>query len=169
MEINTIILILASTASIAALAWLLFSLRKLLKNLNIKKFFLEIFEFIGKKLTHLTSKLPTGKAHRPRLFSDEKIRIFSEKKRNPFRKMKWKNLQTHRERVRFIYVSYLQSKIKKGAIVTPSNTPNELSQKLNPGNKSPDAQLFPLYNKARYANETTPITEEEITEILPLK
>ncbi|MCL2386425.1 MAG: hypothetical protein FWC89_02640 [Defluviitaleaceae bacterium] len=130
------------------------------------------FARLARKIKELASKLPRvplpalRKSNRLTLFHDEKIRVFTHKKRDPFRKMKWKNLQSHRERVRFIYVSFLQQKIKKGAIVKPSDTPNELSVTLN-ANEDPTTQLFSLYNIARYSHDKTAIAEEEVEYILP--
>jgi len=129
----------------------------------------KMFEFLEEKFGILVArvKLPQwNKNSRLTHFQDERIRIFSEKKRNNFRKMKWKTLQNHRERVRFIYVSFLERKIKKGAVVLVSETPSELAVKFNDGDEL-TAKLFSLYNTARYAGDETIVAESDIVEILP--
>ncbi|MCL2373049.1 MAG: hypothetical protein FWC78_06570 [Defluviitaleaceae bacterium] len=131
-------------------------------------FIAELFSRLAARVSSLTGRLPRlpGKRRGNRLahYQDEKIRITFERGRNPFRKMKWKNMQTNRDRVRFIYASYLQQKIKKGASITPTETPNELSVKLTTPEDAA-AALFPLYNKARYS--TAEVGKDEIHQILP--
>ena len=133
----------------------------------------KIVELLGKIFAPVVRRfqnfqLPTWRrANRLTYFQDEKIRIISgSKKRNPFRKMKWRALQNHRERVRFIYISFLQQKIRKGATVLPSHTPNELHVKLNI-NDDPTTRLFSLYNMARYAGDDAIVQKEDVEEILP--
>jgi len=124
-----------------------------------------ILEFLGNKLAAIAAKLPRfnmpqiRKRSRIKFFQDEKTRI--EKNRVPFRKMKWKNLQNNRQRVRFIYISFLQRKIKKGTIILPSETPNELAERLHGGE-----ELFPLYNVARYAGDDASVEAEDVEKII---
>jgi len=126
---------------------------------------LAVFEFLGKKLAAIAAKLPRfsvpqiRRRSRIRFFQDEKTRL--EKNRTPLRKMKWKNLQTNRQRVRFIYIAFLQRKIKKGTTVLPSETPNELAMRLQGGE-----ELFPLYNVARYAKDNISVEEEDLEKIM---
>lgn len=174
--------------------WLYFQLRAFMKILgeyewenpvtvrikkNLRKIFDTIFTFLGeilapiiRKLKELADKLPRfqlprrRKTNRLTLFQDERTRMSFDKKHNLFHKIKWKNLQSHRERIRFIYISFLQQKIKKGAVVLPSDTPNELAVKL----KTDDdltVKLCSLYNVARYADADTFIEKEDVEKVLP--
>ena len=175
---------------VTCLVWFYFQARAFVKILiqyglenpvktRVKKLLKKIFggvlafaESLGAKFALLFAKLPRfklpslpkRKANRLIFFQDEKARIFSAKKRDQFRKMKWKNLN-HRERVRFIYISFLRGKIKKGAIVLPNETPNELAVKL--ANDTRTETLFSLYNVARYASAETSVEKEEVENILP--
>jgi len=124
-----------------------------------------IFAPVARRLQRI--QLPRWReTNRLTLFQDEKIRLLADKRRNPFRVMKWKSLLNHRERIRFIYISYLQRKIKKGAIVLPSDTPNELNIKLSAGDDL-SARLFSLYNVARYAGDDAIVEKEEVETVLP--
>jgi hypothetical protein len=128
------------------------------------------------KIKALGSKLPRlnlpnfRKRSRLTFFQDERTRVDFARGGNFFRKMKWKALQNHRERVRFIYISFLRGKIKKGVAVPPSYTPNELAAKFNETDTetSPATdRLFSLYNTARYARAEAVISKEEVEQVLP--
>jgi len=173
---------------IASLAWLYYQLRaliRILRRYGIKNpvtsrinralglLVGKIIELLGKIFAPVVRKfqnfqLPSWRrANRLTSFQDEKVRIRSgNERRVPFRKMKWRTLQNHRERVRFIYISFLQQKIKKGAAVLPSDTPNELHMKLCVDD-DPTTRLFSLYNMARYAGDDAVIEKEDVEEILP--
>ncbi|MCL2404376.1 MAG: hypothetical protein FWC92_02385 [Defluviitaleaceae bacterium] len=173
----------------ASFVWLYFQLRMLVKILRRYGIKNPITSRIGKFIGRLAGllvvflgsifapmirklqgiRLPKLRAaNRITVFQDEKVRLSSPRKRNPFRPMKWGSLQSHRERIRFIYISFLRQRIKKGAIVLPYETPNELYIKFTSGDDT-DAvsQLFALYNTARYADTNTFIQKEEVETVLP--
>jgi len=158
------------TAQILSYLWFFISLRAFLKNRIgswLKERIAKILKFIGANLLNIklpNIKFPTRRrTTRITLFQDERTRMRS-KKRNRFRKMKWKNLKSHSERIRFIYISFLQRKINKGAVVLTSDTPNEVAEKLN---AEENIALFKLYNIARYGN--TDVKKEEVETVLHLK
>jgi hypothetical protein len=123
--------------------------------------FLNFLEFVGKKLAKLTSRfsLPSlRKANRLTHYHDEKIRIFGGKERDRLRKLKWRQLKTNRERVRYFYIEFLRKKMKKGVAIPPSATPNELAARLQENH-----DLFTLYNEARYDNDTNDLSNISMT------
>ncbi|MCL2664279.1 MAG: hypothetical protein FWE82_01575 [Defluviitaleaceae bacterium] len=86
-----------------------------------------------------------------------------------FKKMKWKNLQSNRERVRFIYISFLKQKMRQGLEISPADTPNELHGKLLQKNDAAGEKIFPLYNIARYKDDETAIPNSELESVMHLK
>ncbi len=75
--------------------------------------------------------------------------------------MKWKDLKNNADKIRFIYIKYINRLMKKGyrysAILTPMETLNKW--KLE---KDESAYMFPLYTDARYSGGRRPITDEEV-------
>jgi len=103
-----------------------------------------------------------------RRYSDKRTFVVSGKRDNGnrLRKMKWRNLISNRERVRYIYITFLRKQIKAGVEISPADTPNELYAKLKEGhekNSDLDDTLFSLYNIARYNDDRdSSITDEDV-------
>jgi len=124
----------------------------------------KITNTISERAKNIFDKLiPHGKGPLLRRYNDEMAYIKNEKSRlrNKLRKMKWRNLETNRDRIRFIYIAFLKKQIKAGAPISLADTPNELYLKLQEKN-STDHSLFSLYNTARYNNEDDSITTEDV-------
>lgn len=100
-------------------------------------------------------------------YSDERTFVFGGKNSvgSKLRKMKWRSLNNNRERIRYIYITFLKKQIKAGANVRLSDTPNELYTKLHEKNSGLDNTLFSLYNVARYNNNESSITAEDVNRV----
>lgn len=84
----------------------------------------------------------------------------------PFRRLKWRNMNTERDKIRYIYIEYIAKAIRTGFRFHPSQTPNEINAALSRLDTLPDTRLFELYNRARYA-ENDGITPEDVRDLLP--
>ena len=128
--------------------------------------------------------IPQGRSAKAlvlRHFKDERSSAYIERRssRPRFRKLKWKNLTTNQERIRFIYIAFLERQIKKGAAYSTTDTPNELYIKLRMKNSGLSDRLFGLYNRARYqvtrtaegyGNDDTAdtgISAQDVQDVLP--
>jgi hypothetical protein len=161
---QTIFMLAAVMAGMFFVYWLwkkyiVVKLKKALR--KIGGAFLNFFSFVGAKLAKLKDRfsLPSlRKSSRLTHYHDEKIRIFGGKERDRLRKLKWRQLRTNRERVRFFYIEFLRKKMKKGAVIPPSATPNELAARLQENH-----DLFALYNEARYDNDIIDLSNISMT------
>ena len=75
---------------------------------------------------------------------------------------KWKHLQTDRERVRFLYRSMMNERVRKGDLIYSSETPLELKQKQE--NQAHEEELFDLYLSCRYDERSEP-SEEAVEQL----
>jgi len=127
--------------------------------------FAKITNTINERAKNIFGKLISrGNGPLLRRYNDEMTYIKNEKNRlgNRLRKMKWRNLETNRDRIRFIYIAFLKKQIKAGAPISLADTPNELYVKLQEKNNELEDALFSLYNVARYNNEDDSITTEDV-------
>ena len=127
--------------------------------------FAKITNTINERAKNIFGKLiPRGNGPLLRRYNDEMTYIKNEKNRlgNRLRKMKWRNLETNQDRIRFIYIAFLKKQIKAGAPISLADTPNELYVKLQEKNNELEDALFSLYNVARYNNEDDSITTEDV-------
>lgn len=84
-------------------------------------------------------------------------------KKGKNRKMpKWKQLQTDRERLRYLYRQMITARIHSGRIIHASDTPSEL--KLRSENTESEEELFDLYIRLRY-DERNDFTAERVCEL----
>lgn len=83
----------------------------------------------------------------------------------PFRRLKWRDMNTESERVRYIYIEYIKKAIKTGFRFRSSQTPNEIGALFSRLDNLSNSQLFDLYNRARYA-EKDGITPEDVQNLL---
>lgn len=97
--------------------------------------------------------------------TDEKNILFDLDQINPLKKLKrakrprWKDLKNNRERIRFIYRRYIEDRLKKGAKIENSETPDEIRNILENKEVNVPAVLFSSYYIARYAGETGKIDD----------
>lgn len=67
---------------------------------------------------------------------------------------KWKQLQSDRDRMRYLYRKMIGGKIKKGARIYSADTPSEIDKKTE---KTPaEQELFDLYISCRYDERKSP-------------
>ena len=119
---------------------------------------------MAKKFSRITPK--RQKTKRILFYKDEKQHIKYEKRFSQgfLRKMKWRQLQSNSERIRFIYISFLKKKIKEGTELNPSETPNEFYNRLLKKNPAQKGDIFVLYNKARY--KAAGIDEKDVDSVM---
>lgn len=104
---------------------------------------------------------------------DQKSFILS----NPFKKraarrasspelQRWKELSSNSERIRYIYIKYMQKAVKTGFHFDGSKTPDEISHSI----KASDEQsaLFSLYNGARYSGGSYVIHNSDVENSIKL-
>lgn len=75
---------------------------------------------------------------------------------------KWKNMQTDRQKLGYLYYHLITRRIKRGMSARPTDTPAEL--KTRAVNQPPEEQLFDLYIDARY-DERVPLEEAELSKL----
>lgn len=129
--------------------------------------FAKMSNAIRSKTYGIFAKIFPHKGPLLRRYNDERAFVFGEKSRigSRLRKMKWRNLGSNRERIRYIYIAFLKKQIKAGADVNPSDTPNELYVKLHEKNSGLENTLFSLYNVARYSEGEERITVEDVEKV----
>ena len=104
------------------------------------------------KVVNFVANALGGKHQRLGGYKDERISVYHAYKRldSGLRKLKWRQLTTNRDRIRFIYIAFLRRKIKAGANVSPAFTPYEQHAMLHQQDKALKDELFTTYNTARY-------------------
>lgn len=150
-------IILLGFANFFAFAWLL---RELWRK-KWKKRFLRIGQSIFEKLSsffmraaeRILKKFNIGRKHRKNIIGgNAKITFDSDifEKKAAVRKKhpKWKNLQSDRERLSFLYRQMINSKIKSGTRVYACDTPSELLERTQ--NNDAEKEIFDLYIGVRY-------------------
>lgn len=176
--------------SLLGAAWFLINLRlylkkrlppilqKIVKSKYMQKSFAFLKQLFERALSllaksKLAAKLTSAfsgktKINRLSFFSDEKFILLPTKKNlaDPFKKMKWKNLKTNRERIRYIYIAFMKKKIKQGFSMDPTYTPNEVYYRLRENDASLKDELFSLYNVARYKDDENSVTKNDVESVL---
>lgn len=98
-----------------------------------------------------------GQSYRDEFLYAEGNGIFSSRRRH----LKWRDMKTNRDKVRFYYMRYVLGTVKKGAPFGYHLTPEELKMLWkNPEGAEP---LTGLYYRARYGIEE--IEEQELTDL----
>ncbi|MCL2286257.1 MAG: hypothetical protein FWC32_07815 [Firmicutes bacterium] len=122
---------------------------------------------VKNKTGSIFGKLIPNRGSVLRRYNDERSFVFGGRNRigSKLRKMRWRNLSSNRERVRYIYISFLKKQIKSGADVSLADTPNELYEKLQEKGSDIDSRLFSLYNLARYKDDESSIIAEDVENI----
>ena len=75
--------------------------------------------------------------------------------------LKWRDLTSNDDKIRFIYIKYVNKLMKKGYKFSSILTPLETMKKWKL-TKSESAYMFPLYTDARYSGGRRVITDEEV-------
>ena len=75
--------------------------------------------------------------------------------------LRWKDLDNNADKIRFIYIKFINRLTKKGYKFKTINTPLETLKQWNLEKES-CAYMFPLYTDARYSGGRRPITDEEV-------
>lgn len=94
------------------------------------------------------------------LFSVSKNR--GRRKEKPPKPPRWKDMNTARERLGYLYYRIITNRIKNGAVIAAHETPHEISQRLNP--TETEHEILTLYKSTRY-DERKPLNEEEIVKL----
>ena len=164
----------AFCASVVCLAWLISGLwkwlRKKPRGLAARKFILGALARGFGALVRFMQKLARGSrkprgdgARRLTSYSDERSEIeVSRKTKQERKKVKWKDITSERERVRYIYRAFVRLRIKNGFSFAISETPNEIMERLD---EAGTAGLFALYNVARYADDERRVTPGDVASI----
>ena len=139
----------------------------LLRFNRLKKEFLNLFNKYTEKFMSYWEN--AGKGVRIKNYKDEKKLIFGlreEMQRDMvLRKMKWKDLVTNNEKIRYIYISLMNKLINKGYEIRTCDTPREIERRLSEHVSFGD--LIPVYNEARYDCKNI-ITDEEVLQLKQL-
>jgi len=165
------IIIVLALAAFTAFAWLLRELWRI----KWKKRFARGAQGVIEKLTaffmRLTEKILQkynigGKRGKNVLSGNTKVTfdsdIFENKIPTRHKRVKWKNLQSDRERLGFLYRQMINAKIKTGIRVYASDTPSELLDRTQ--NNEAEKELFELYIDMRYDDRAI-ISADRVTEI----
>ena len=75
---------------------------------------------------------------------------------------KWKQLQSDRARMRYLYRQMINEKIKRGELIYSTETPAEISQKKE--NSATEDELFSMYISYRYDERIAP-PEKEVVDL----
>ncbi len=120
----------------------------------LSKFFLKISDTIMRRL---------GKYRKNTLYGNAKITYYGSAERRgkkaARRTVKWKQLDTPRQRLGFLYRYMIVKRISEGARARASDTPCELKQSIS--NSVEQDELFELYIGARY-DERFEVTDAQV-------
>lgn len=85
-----------------------------------------------------------------------------EKKKKPPKAPKWKQMETARQKLGYLYYHLITRRLKEGMPAKSADTPLELQHRRE--NAPPEEQLFDLYVSARY-DERAELSEDELDEL----
>ncbi|MBE6686982.1 MAG: hypothetical protein E7591_07095 [Ruminococcaceae bacterium] len=155
------------------LALFLLSLRKILT----KEAKMEIYRRVGNAFMNFITKINVikqkirkalGLKESTLLYSDDEKRIVIKenskrgtRKRDALTQKRFSHLDNDRDRIRYIYASFMKAERKKGESVDPDKTPKEI--KTLTAKNDTEKKLFDLYTPVRYSRDISP-TGEEIKE-----
>lgn len=148
----------------------IYSLTKILT----KESKMEIYRRVGNVFMNFAAKLTVikkkilkalGLKDSTLLYSDDEKRIIikEDAKRNLRKKdmltqKRFSSLDNNRERLRYMYASYIKAERKKGDPATPDQTPLEI--KPITAKTETESKLFDLYTPVRYSENYVPTPEE---------
>ncbi len=115
-----------------------------------------------RKLLHLPEnrKRMRGSDERSFVFDNES-NPFSRKSRFSKKALKWRDTADNAEKIRYIYMKFMLNAIRRGFKFNRALTPNENADKMKLADDK--RALFSLYNTARYANDTSDITDSDVS------
>lgn len=85
-----------------------------------------------------------------------------EKKKKPPKAPKWKQMETNRQKLGYLYYHLITRRLKEGMPAKSADTPLELQRRRE--NAPPEEQLFDLYVSTRY-DERAKLSESELDEL----
>lgn len=83
-------------------------------------------------------------------------------KRDRFKPPKWKDMNSGREKLGYLYYKIITDRVDSGKDIYASDTPSEL--KLREANSEHEDRVFDIYIRTRY-DERQFVSEEEMTEL----
>ena len=84
--------------------------------------------------------------------------VLEKEEKQPRKPRKWKQLQTNKERLRFLYRRMINERIEKGVPIYSYETPCEIQQKTE--YEAHEEKLFALYINLRYDERSEPSEED---------
>jgi hypothetical protein len=122
---------------------------------GIKMFFTDVVGGVARKIGHVLDRILPKNIFKLTVFKDERISLRGGKQKmrnnSPYRRMKWKDLKTDTDKVRFAYYFFMRKKMKKGYVYRPSQTPSEVCGEIWRNEGAFNAvELFDMYNVYRY-------------------
>lgn len=84
------------------------------------------------------------------------------KKEKPPKPPRWKDMDTARKKLGYLYYRIITTHIKKGAAIRSTETPNEISERIEFA--EPEQKIISLYKSTRYNGRVT-LDEENITKL----
>lgn len=117
----------------------------------------KIFSAVTKRFSHWMEQRQNR--HKRNIISGEtNIRFHFEEAEPSSRQVKkplrWKQLKTERERIKYLYRKTVNGRIRRGARIYRSHTPEEI--KALDGNTEADLKILSLYSQYRYDERTEP-------------
>lgn len=161
VTLNSLRKLIPKTLRRAVLDKFMYALRKVAS--GIAKVSKRVLSFFGVRF----DRYKKVRDERSFVFDPEEMGVFR-KRRSVKSSTKWKDLTENAEKVRFIYVKYVMKLIKGGYKFFPFLTPNELKDDLKVENESSEAELFDMYNGARYSGGSVYISDEQVESALAL-
>lgn len=123
--------------------------------------FAKATKFVMRLLEYFSEKRSLGSPQKRTLLSGTTSVTFDRdffapqtKNKNKNKSVKWKQLKTDRERLRFLYRHMIKARMKSGMRVHANDTPLELQNRQS--NRAGEEELFRLYIDVRYDDRTNP-------------
>lgn len=145
-----------------------------LKKILTRESILQIYRLVGNAFMNFVTKINVvkqkirkalGLKERTRLHSDDEKRIIIKddgtrklRKKDMITQKRFSHLDNNRDRLRFIYATFIKAQRKNGEAANPDQTPNEL--KVTNAKTDTEGKLFDLYTPVRYAKDYSPTAEE---------
>jgi len=158
----------------AAFMYLFLALRKLipkeLKEELIARFNWVIERYVITPISKISQKIYEilGLSDRQRIEGKDESSFIFDTENNPLlrrlhgvkKQMRWKDLETNAEKIRYIYIKYVIKLIKSGYRYETNKTPDEVKKELNLENEP--GRLFDLYRGARYSGGRDEISDVDV-------
>lgn len=152
---------LLSLALLASAAWFVLSFRRLWKT-KWKKAFKEGIKKalvgVAKLFVHLLEKWNEKQQGKHILGGKTTLSfdfsVLEKEEKQPRKPPKWKQLQTNKERLRFLYRRMINERVEKGLPIYSFETPCEIQQKAE--YEAHEEELFALYIDMRYDERSEP-------------